>query len=732
MSMNRLLAGALAAALLAGVGAAPGAARAEAGSAPNGAEPSGGEVVVTAQKREERLKDVPVPVSTRTGQLLTEQGDYRIQNLQTELPGLSITPGGGVSTWQNIAIRGITTASGNHPRVAVTLDDVPLGATTYLGGGLFFPDFDPSELSRIEVLRGPQGTLYGASSLGGLIKYVTNNPSTERFGGSVEAGANGVEHGPNLGASVRGSVNAPVNDKLAVLVSGFVNDLPGWIDDKLTGVKGVNEYRSSGVHASALWRPDDRVSVKLGGLHEFDRGALDDVASIDNGAFEQPYPPETSDFTRRTDVLTLNSNIETKLATFTYIAGLNKIYLTNNDNCTGNLGFLTQAEFGSGICAERDKTWNRKFTQELRAEFHTGSHLDWLIGGFYAHEHGHWVLDYLALDPSSYATIGDSIHFNFPTTTDEWAIFGDLTIRFNDRFDVQVGGRKSRISQTGNENIIGAYYLPVFAGRSNPVSTPAGKTVDHPTTYLFTPRYKFSENAMVYVRLASGYSPGGFTVLLNSPLLPTYKPEQTYNYEVGLKAQMFRGMLSLDASLYYIYWKDIQMSATDPKSKLYYTINGSNAISKGLEASAELRPAERTTISAWIDIAEAKLNKDLPPGGNFGLKGDRLPFSAPVSGYLSVEQRFDLPYQAIGFVRAAGTYTGNRLGIFEATPARLKLPSYETFDLYAGVTKGPWRVTAYLTNVTNELGVVSKSNSPNLATFYVRPRSFGLNVRREF
>jgi outer membrane receptor protein involved in Fe transport len=155
------------------------------------------EIVVTAQKRTERLQDVPVPVTVLKGETLVDTGKTRLESYYTTVPGLSMASSGGGDA--NLTIRGISTGANTNPTVGIVLDDVPFGSTSTLATATFAPDIDPSDLARIEVLRGPQGTLYGASSIGGLLKFVTVDPSTERLSGRVQADTSRVYNGAAAG-----------------------------------------------------------------------------------------------------------------------------------------------------------------------------------------------------------------------------------------------------------------------------------------------------------------------------------------------------------------------------------------------------------------------------------------------------------------------------------------------------------------------------------------------------
>jgi outer membrane receptor protein involved in Fe transport len=188
------------------------------------APPTLEEITVTAQKRIERLQDVPVPVTAIAGESLVNSNQLQLQDYYSKIPALSLTP---TVFGPIISIRGLTTGGvGTSPTVGVVVDDVPFGASTGLGGGGVAPDFDPSELARVEVLRGPQGTFYGATSIGGLLKYVTVDPSTDAFSGRVQIGTHSIYNGDGLGYSARGSVNVPLNDTFAVRASALRDRIP--------------------------------------------------------------------------------------------------------------------------------------------------------------------------------------------------------------------------------------------------------------------------------------------------------------------------------------------------------------------------------------------------------------------------------------------------------------------------------------------------------------------------
>src|ERR1700677_1368609 len=231
----------------------------DASSVSSGSERSPiGEIIVTAQKKAERLQDVPVPVTALNADSLLNSNQVRLLDYYDSVPNLTIQPS--IQSLTTLSIRGIGAGGSASPTVAVTVDGIAYGSSGFLGA--IIPDIDPGDLARIEVLRGPQGTLYGASSMGGLINFVTADPSLDAVSGRVQAGISSVFNGNELGYNVRGSLNVPLTDTFAVRMSAYHREDPGYIDNVLTHVDGVNEVLANGAHVSALWQPSSGISLK--------------------------------------------------------------------------------------------------------------------------------------------------------------------------------------------------------------------------------------------------------------------------------------------------------------------------------------------------------------------------------------------------------------------------------------------------------------------------------------
>jgi iron complex outermembrane recepter protein len=707
------------------------------------------EVVVTAEKREERLQDVPVPVTAISADTLVESNQLRIQDYYSSVPGINVSPMG-LHSVQTLSMRGITTGSfGNSPVAGITIDDVPLGSSTSVGGGVVAPDIDPSDLSRIEVLRGPQGTLYGASSLGGLLKFVTADPSTEGLSARIQAGTEAVHNGDGAGYSFRGSINAPLNDTLAVRLSGFTREDPGYVDNPIYNLRDVNEIHARGGQLSALWRPTDTFSLKLSALYQDQNAGGSSDINVANsgyvgpplGDLQQTYFPGIGKNERKVEAYSATARLKFGGADLTSVTGYNVVSYFDTFDFSYALGAFANSLFppaDGGPIYEHGIT--NKFTQELRLAMPLGSRIDWLLGGYYTHESSRYFETIYATDIATGNNLG-VLYLTPSAPTDsnifeEYAAFTDLTFHITDQFDIQIGARESHIKQS-TANLVGTGPLVGGVAITNPTATSYS-----PFTYLFTPEYKFSKDLMVYSRLASGYRAGGggsqgptATCVVNH--FPcSYNPDKTYNYEVGIKGDTLDRMLTFDASVFYIDWKDIQVAAVS--QGLYgYISNGGKAKSQGAELSLDIRPLDQLTLSARFAYTDAVLTENFPgfPNGSvYGASGNRLPDTSRFTAYFAAERSFTLSSSLTALLGADVRYVGDHMGQFNSTPERQYFPPYAQTDAHVGLIYDTWSATLFVNNVTDRRGLLAGGlgTYPPFAFTVIQPRTVGLTLSKTF
>jgi len=704
--------------------------------------PSLTEIIVTAEKRSERLQEVPVPVTVISGDSLVEINHVRIQDYALTVPGFSASGQNGF--YQNLSIRGITTGTAN-PTVGIMIDDAPFGSSSIDGGGLFVPDIDPSDLARVEVLRGPQGTLYGASSMGGLVKFVTIDPSTSETSGRLSVGTSSISNGSELGYNARGSVNVPLSETWAVRLSGFTREDPGFIDDPTLHRDGVNKTDAYGGRLSALWRPTDGLSLKLSALYQDVKIGGDNNVEVASGiaSYDQVEVPGAGQSDMQVQVYSATVTAKLGAADLTAISGYNVNSSLFSQDYSAIVGGLQPFSSVSGARLDLDMR-NAKFTQEIRLAMPLGQVADWLLGAFYSHEHTRYDQNLYAEDATTGNIAGQWVLFSVPQTYTEYSGFTDFTFHLTERFDVQLGARESEIRQTSSESQIGAPYANLI-GSPNPVLYPAVDSSVNAFTYLLTPRLKLSPDWMAYARLASGYRPGGPNVTPGVP--PQYQPDKTQNYEVGLKGDTWNHKIQFDGSLYYIDWKNIQLTLLDPQNYQGYTANASRAKSQGVELSLNVTPTTGLTIAGWVAWNTAVLKEGFTYSGMlyeaYGTAGDRLPFGSRFSGNLSVNEEFRITAQWKGTVGVSESYVGDQVGGFQdattvgIAPPRQHYPSYARTDLRAGLKYDSWRVNLFANNVTNRravipLGGLDASPLPQNYFTVIQPRLIGININKTF
>lgn len=692
------------------------------------------EVVVTAQKKTENLLDVPVPVAVINAAALTAQSQLQFQDYFSNAPGLNFSSGDRGEIFPNI--RGVNTGNYSSPTVGIVVDDVAYGSSIAIDGSGSAPNINPSDLARIEVLRGPQGTLYGANSLGGLIKFVTVDPSTAGFTGNVAAGASAVHGGSQAGYNFNGAVNVPITDELAVRASAYAQQLPGYISNPVTGARGINETDMEGGHFAALWKPSDVFSLKLSALiQHLEADGSNFSAPEGFGTSQQNFLIGTGSSTN--DAQVFSAVIRAKLGNvdLTSITGYNRVRSTNINDISNFYGSFIEKSFGVGGAAGHETATTDKYTQEIRFSSSLGEHFDWLVGGYWTKENTGDDTIVGAVNTTTGVGVGPWEVAQLTNPYQEYAGFADLTFRFNDRFNIQVGGRESHdqiYSQL--ESVAGdaaALYspAPVFIARSLAAT-------ENPFTWQVTPQFRFTPEVMMYARVATGFRPGTgngpLAVAQGAP--PASDPDKTINYELGAKGELFDHLLSFDASVYYIDWKQIQVELETALGQGYAT-NGAGAKSQGVDLAAQLRPVDGFEIGGWLSLNDAELTQAFPPAGVFGRPGDRLPYTSRVSGNLSADQSFPLWGEVTGQVGGLATYVGHREGNFTGSAVRQDFGGYTRLDLHTSATYQSWKFNLFANNIADRRGIIGggldayHTGDPFI---YITPRTVGFMVERKW
>ena len=702
------------------------------------------EIIVTAQKRPERLQDVPTSVSVLTSDKMISDNLTRLDNYISTVPGVSIqSPGNGQAV---LSIRGISTGDASNPSVGIVIDDVPFGSSALLGYGMrTLPDIDPANLSQIEVLRGPQGTLYGASSIGGLVKFVTKAPSVDMLSGRVEASTSVVTDG-NVGYGLRGAINIPVNSDFAIRINGYRRRDPGYVDNISTGKDDVNSQDYSGGLISALYKPDNQFSIRLTAL-------LQDQKAKGASSSDADYQGNQilGDLVQSDIAGTGTSKINSKMVwgdvgydfgnvELTSITAYGRTVYRGKLDINEAYGSYATTFFGEDYTRSRleNDFVTKKFSQELRLSAEASTFISLTVGGFYTHEDTSGAQALPAVNANTGESAGLLYLDTFPLKYEEIAGFGNVNLKFSPKFEIQLGGRYAHLSQRFVDTQSGALF-----GDSSVISDPI-HTRANAFTYLATALYRFNPDLTAYVRMASGYRASGPNPSAASFGYPeSYDPDKTRNYELGIKGSLLGGLADFDLSAYYIDWKDLQITLRDPATGFAFFDNASAAVSKGLEMSLTAHPTQGLSIAASASINDAKLSEDLPADLADAKDGDRLPYSSPFSATISVDQSFILNDNISGNIGLTFNHVGKRPGNFAVSEdaLRLSLPSYQSLDVRTSFSYEDWTLSLFAQNVTNERGVIGISRreitglqtaSSLYSVNFIRPRQFGASIAKKF
>lgn len=715
------------------------------------------EVVVTATRREEAALQVPASLSVLSGDTLDQLGAKSIQDYAPLVPGLQVAevePGYSLQV-----LRGITTGiNATGATVATYVDDTPTtGASVSSLGSTSTPDPDLFDVQRVEVLKGPQGTLFGASSMGGLIRYVTNPPNLTKFEGKAEVGYEGVPGGGN-GNSVRALVNVPLlSDVLAVRADVFRIAYPGYIDNVFRNESDVNTAQSVGGRVSALWKPVDAFSLRLTSYYQ--RLTSDNPGAMDvqpltlqptSGDLETaeklPEPMYSKWF-----VNNLVLSYDFPWATLSASTSVEKQYTRNFIDASNYYGVLYSGVVGGNATNLRIITDTNKTTEEVRLVSPGGGTIEWIAGFYYTHEHAitpELFDQYEAVGATDTLVYPEYITVTIDSLLREAAAYGDLTYRFSPSFDVQGGIRYSHIAQDydqTNFNFEGAPLVPDLAG-----SATLSKN-----TYLGVARYHFNKETMLYARIATGYRAGGPNDVIPgvSSAPATYQSDSLISYEFGLKGAVLSERLDYTIDAYRINWKNIQVLGVDPVTSFSFYDNGGKAHSQGLEFELGYHPVRGLRLGVSGSLGDARLDKDIPVPGVTAKSGNELPYAPKVSYAGTIDYEHPLNSTVRGFAGLTVAGVGSRRAYFADQTVGLPevglvsktgdLPAYATLDLRGGVTWDRVTLTGYLRNVTDKRAAVALygiTAGADLATgtvgpaplTVIQPRTVGVTARFEF
>ncbi|HYE48919.1 MAG TPA: TonB-dependent receptor [Azospirillaceae bacterium] len=698
-------------------------------------EPRIEEIIVTAQKRAENVRDVPASITALSGEALAATGTEEFADYAAHVPSLSFVDLGSPGR-QIITLRGVSSGLDQAtPTVGIYLDETPFGSRS----AALNLDLDLYDIDRVEVLRGPQGTLYGASSLGGLIKLVTRKPDLERVEGSGEVTLSDTKGG-SLNTKVAGMVNVPlIEDTLALRAVAYQRNNDGFIDNVTLGQENVNDNVVTGGRLSLLAAAGERLSLQTTLL--FQRGVTNGLNAIDLDASQRPlFGDLTQDRLTEEDwaltymLANLTATYDLDWASLLSSTNFSTIDSSNTRDFSPFLLRPLGVAVGSVTAGD-----NEVFTQEVRLSGDRDA-LRWIVGGFFTRESGKtnqslWAFPGPSGDPVP-AAFDPLLNDDIGTRYREWAVFGDATYEILPDLSVILGGRYSRNRQRATDALNG---FLVNGADPLAVEQTTGRSNDASTTTRAGINYRPVPNVLTYAQASQGYRTGGPNnaappdPVTGERAPPSYKPDQLWNYEIGAKTEWLDRRLILDASAFLIDWDDIQLRARRSDG-FTFTGNAGKARSRGVELETALQATDALLLALNGSWVEAEIRTDVASLG--ARRGDRLP-GVP---QWTLGARTELALGRIGAfegrLNASYRYTGDRSTSYALNVARPQAPlhSYDIVDLRATFSRDALEIALFADNLFD-----TRADLNNDTVFVTRglkttnrPRTLGVTLRAGF
>ncbi|MFT3755539.1 MAG: TonB-dependent receptor [Pseudoxanthomonas sp.] len=714
-------------------------------------------IKVTASRRATLVEKTPMAISSITAETLDEIGAVDIKDFAAQVPGLRVQYSGPGAS--RINLRGIN--SSGEATVSVYNDESPVSGsvgTTGNAGGRS-ADMDLFDVDRIEVLRGPQGTLYGASSMGGAIRILYNKPGDE-LEGAVRLGYE-TTSGGDPSNSQEFMINVPIKPGLlAARATMYNREVGGYVDNAFLGIKNVNSIDSQGGRLQLRLTPNEDITLDLS--HAL--GKTD--------AFSSTWHPSEGDYQQLSQVklpyrdrnqmsslnlawdfgwAALNANASYQNRDSTYI-GDDSYYISTYLTPTrcasaGNGGVACTPEQLEAWYAQVNELIpsalihdgnTRDRTFEVRLTSADSDVLDWSVGAFIQNRDNYVASEDAPADKATGILITPWDIFYRRRIWDKLeqkAVFAEATWHATAKLDVTAGLRYYDYDKTvsGDTDIpwemIGAYTKPYASVDASEDGLLKKLTLD----------YDLGENVMLYATVADGFRPGGANQVIGlDEVLTAYRSDSLWNYEIGAKTVWLDRSLFLNAALYQIDWDDMQITGRTLNGAFSFLSNAGAARMRGIELEAIWRPLAGLDLSANFNYVDAKLTEDQISDviSGSGRKGERIPDTPRTSGMLAASYRWPLGEGLDGMVRGDYSYVGGSWSSFNGAYNAYR-PSYSTVGLRAGVEDPGrhWALYLRASNLTDEVAMnqYSLSSTPPFGSATsIRPRTIGLDFSYNF
>ena len=748
------------------------------------------EIVITANKLNAmKVLDVPASIQAISGDALQTAGAAGIMSIAGEVPGLSIQDLGPGD--KKYVIRGIN--STGDATAGIYYGEAVISGSNADDGGGFQSDIRLYDLDHIEVLRGPQGTLYGASSMSGTIRFVPKTPDLNNLGGYVTTEGSETSHASG-NYNLNGALNLPIIDGvLALRLVGWKLYDSGYINQTRVGtgvtevvnigtakapnyqslpvaavgfIKGVNDDDVGGGRAMIRYQPTDNLTIDgnytsqtetSGGSSRYTPAG---VTAFNGG----PILPVQGCDLCNTDVTQSpwSDNLKVFGLTVAYKTGVGTVTGTTNQyNRTTDFSFDSTpilVSFGIPVPAETFEPRTRKVNaSEIRFASDLDTPVNFVVGGYRQHDSQDLAVDVIAtngyglpIGPFSSSNADDALNFPGVGTTffgrtdvrsdTQYAGFGEATWKITPAWTAVAGLRY--FTETLNGVQTQTHPFGGFPPGPTLVPLPDPTESFNKVTWKGNLSYKFSEELLGYGTVSTGFRGGGLNAISEpfEPIPPAFAPDTLTNYEVGAKGRLFDGLFDYQADVYLIHWNNIQVQETTSDGAFVYQGNAGTAQVKGVEFEFNTHPIQYLTINFAGSYQDAYLTQGATAAqkalnSTLGVTGDAIPNVPKFQLNLGLNYTAPITGNWQGVIATDVTYRDAVNAYFASnTQFNIDLAPYTLLNLRLGVINGPWSVTAFARNLTDKRAQVSAINSsqdPD-ALLTVRPRTIGLTATRKF
>ncbi len=710
------------------------------------------EIIVTATKRDASIQDLALSVSAISGSDLEDQVAVSFADYTESVPGLAYN--GNEPGNDKLIIRGISTDGFNsqlQSTVGVYIDDMP-------GVDVFIPTSSPDlhmfDVNRVEVLRGPQGTLWGSSSMGGALRIITNRPNTTETEFRTRLTVSDVADG-GTGYGVDALANFPlVQDEVALRLTAYSRTDAGYLDDVNLGRKDNNETTVTGGRASLRWLPSDSLTVDLTATYQKIENDGGGAAWLDN-PIDPTQAATTADRlrfnytadTRKQELTMANLVIEKDFGDVQFVSSttVGDGDLQSADDQTPSTSVLAFLFSPPGpLTTYEAQFFNKDTSSTVTQEFRLvsddpDSALSWLVGAFYLDNDRELrsnteILTNVALHPFVLFPGNNVLVQDLDTGRTEKAIFGEATWHASDRVDVTIGARYFENDQFFNSSVAQAFLFPV------PIVPTVSETSDSDSNFKFSIAFRPNDDVMLYALASQGFRLGG-TNAVASAQAPTVAPAEygsdtLWNYELGARTTFNGGRSVLNATAFYIDWSDFQTGFTlDAPFFTPFFANAGDASSKGIELEFSTQIGENwyfrtamTSQNAEVESTQTVLGAttDIVPG-------DALPGSPEFQSSASLEY-------ATTIAGRETTFAVNHLHVGESNYHLTRDGVQGDYDVFGLLIRSALsdnvNLSLFAKNLGDEDGVTL--NIAGIPGFFqerrylIRPRTIGLSLQVNF